>query len=168
MPIEKITQSGISASEVVFGREVNATRVFEQLADGTVAKAGPSTLPSWTPALAFGGASTGITYSTQVGRYYRIGSLICAFFNITLTSKGSATGAMTISGLPVAVNANAQYTPGHIFFASGAASLTAPILRVTTATTMEVMNQAATALTAATEANATDAMIARGFIQYLA
>ncbi len=57
---------------------------------------------TWTPALRFGGATTGITYGTQVGNYVRIGALIWFDCRIILTSKGSATGAATIAGLPFA------------------------------------------------------------------
>jgi hypothetical protein len=57
---------------------------------------------SWTPVLQFGGATTGITYSTQTGRYTRIGNLVYFTCNVVLTSKGSATGTAKITGLPVA------------------------------------------------------------------
>lgn len=56
---------------------------------------------SWTPVLAFGGGSTGITYSTQVGRYTRIGNLAFLTCKITLTNKGSSTGAAQITGFPL-------------------------------------------------------------------
>ncbi|NKJ03147.1 hypothetical protein [Rhizobium sp. SG741] len=69
---------------------------------------------SWTPVLAFGGSSTGITYSVQSGTYQRIGPLIYASFGITLTSKGSATGAATISGLPFATSSG-----GSLLIVSG-------------------------------------------------
>ncbi|MBM7045456.1 hypothetical protein [Rhizobium lusitanum] len=59
---------------------------------------------SWTPILAFGGGSTGITYSTQSGTWQRIGPFIYVSFTITLTSKGSSTGAATVSGLPIATS----------------------------------------------------------------
>lgn len=59
---------------------------------------------SYTPVLAFGGASTGITYGTQIGRYTQIGNMVTFSFDITLTSKGSSTGNATVS-LPVAAAA---------------------------------------------------------------
>lgn len=62
---------------------------------------------TWTPTLAFGGASTGITYSAQVGTYSQVGSVVTYVANITLTSKGSATGNATITGLPTAGSSNA-------------------------------------------------------------
>lgn len=54
---------------------------------------------SWTPVLAFGGASSGIAYSTQVGRYLRIGSFAFFMGTIVLTNKGTSTGSATITGL---------------------------------------------------------------------
>ncbi len=65
-----------------------------------------SATTTWTPALAFGGASTGITYSMQVGRCVRIGNIVALYVGIALSSKGSATGNATISGLP--------FTPGYV------------------------------------------------------
>jgi hypothetical protein len=60
----------------------------------------------WTPAVNFGGAATGITYSpAAAGRYTKIGRKVFATGSIALTSKGSATGAATIAGLPF-VSAN--------------------------------------------------------------
>lgn len=61
---------------------------------------------TWTPALSFGGASTGITYSVQHGTYTQIGRMVFCFFTLTLTAVGSATGAAAIGGLPFASNAD--------------------------------------------------------------
>lgn len=55
---------------------------------------------TWTPGLEFGGGSTGITYTTQAGNYVRVGNLVHAQCNILLSSKGTDTGAATITGLP--------------------------------------------------------------------
>lgn len=63
------------------------------------------TTTSWTPALKFGGATTGITYTTQIGEYLRVGSMVYLYFNILLSSKGSATGAATITGVPFTIGA---------------------------------------------------------------
>lgn len=68
-------------------------------ATGTGTFAGNSS-GSFTPVLAFGGASTGITYSIQEGFYIRTGSLCFINIQIILTSKGSSTGNASISGLP--------------------------------------------------------------------
>lgn len=77
---------------------------------------------SWTPALEFGGLSTGITYSAQVGDWSRIGNIYMFRAQITLTSKGTATGNATITGIPtgptnaIVVNlrwANLTYASGY-------------------------------------------------------
>lgn len=61
---------------------------------------------TFTPVLAFGGASVGITYGTQTGVYTRIGNIVHFQIRIILTSKGSSTGNATITGLPVTINAS--------------------------------------------------------------
>lgn len=60
---------------------------------------------NWTPALAFGGSVTGITYSTQSGTYTLIGREVTCRFRVVLTSKGAQVGNATIGGLPFAANA---------------------------------------------------------------
>ena len=54
---------------------------------------------SFTPALKFGGGSTGMT-GAQEGQYVRVGQLVYVRIRITLTAKGSSAGAATITGLP--------------------------------------------------------------------
>jgi hypothetical protein len=55
---------------------------------------------TFTPTIQFGGGSTGISYSSQVGRYTKIGK--CVTFNLycAMSSKGSSTGTFLIYGLP--------------------------------------------------------------------
>jgi hypothetical protein len=78
---------------------------------------------TWTPTLLFGGASTGITYSAQTGSYTRIGNLVIVEFDFTLSSKGSATGAATLSGLPIASDATNR-SFANIAVLSGGSSIT--------------------------------------------
>jgi hypothetical protein len=66
---------------------------------------------AWNPVLAFGGASTGITYTVQTSSYVRIGRVVYCTVGIALSSKGSATGAATITGLPYTVLNSVAYTP---------------------------------------------------------
>lgn len=64
------------------------------------ANAGIPVLRDFTPVLLFGGASTGITYSRQLGRSVTYAGIVHeAWIELVLTSKGSATGVATISGL---------------------------------------------------------------------
>lgn len=55
---------------------------------------------TWTPYLTFGGATTGITYSTQKGYYKKVGNIVHVEFQIALSSKGTATGNALLNGLP--------------------------------------------------------------------
>ena len=52
---------------------------------------------NWTPILSFGGASVGITYSTQLGTYSQVGHIIWWNVSMVLTSKGSSTGILGIT-----------------------------------------------------------------------
>lgn len=56
---------------------------------------------TWTPVLVFGVGSTGITYTTQQGRYTKLGRTVTIRFEINLSSKGSSTGEASITGLPL-------------------------------------------------------------------
>lgn len=70
-----------------------------------VPSAGANTLDDyeegeWTPVLKFGGNSVGMTYTTQVGLYTKIGRQVTITAKIVLSAKGSSTGVATITGLP--------------------------------------------------------------------
>jgi len=56
---------------------------------------------TFTTGVAFGGGTTGITYSTQIGQYTQIGNVIYFTIVLVLSNKGSSTGAATITGFPV-------------------------------------------------------------------
>lgn len=73
---------------------------FSVDANGFVTNKFPLTTASFTPTLAFGGASTGITYGFNTGYYTRIGPILFVYISIQLTSKGSSTGTATIENLP--------------------------------------------------------------------
>lgn len=65
------------------------------------------TTGTFVPGLAFGGSNTGITYSSQDGRYVKVRGFLFVSVYIVLTSKGSSTGAARITNLP--------FTPGGVF-----------------------------------------------------
>jgi hypothetical protein len=64
---------------------------------------GQDKLGQWSPTISFNSATTGITYSVQVGLFVKIGKLIIASYVIALSSKGSAVGGAAIEGLPLVV-----------------------------------------------------------------
>lgn len=117
---------------------------------------------TFTPVLKFGGASTGITYaaSGQRGRFQRQGRLITFAINIVLTSKGSATGGLTISGLPAVCDANAITMFGGILFnnpgASGVAQPFGQIVGGTSEITLYNDRSLAAAVTQLDDTNVTD------------
>jgi hypothetical protein len=62
---------------------------------------------TFTPSVAFGGASVGITYFDRQGHYTKIGRQVTCTMYIAMTAVGSSTGDATIEGLPFASsNAN--------------------------------------------------------------
>ena len=67
----------------------------------TVSLGGSGTVNSWTPVLSFNGNTLGITYTTQLGRYYQIGSVVFFSCYIQLSSKGIQVGQASITGLTV-------------------------------------------------------------------
>lgn len=75
-----------------------------------------SSTGSWTPVVAFGGTSVGVTYINQAGRYVRTGNLVWATCHVQLSSNGSSTGAFTITGLPfTSKNTTNQWQAAAVF-----------------------------------------------------
>ena len=119
-----IVQSGVtkkvSVADLTAGRAISATELtlttgnlIVSSGKGIDFSATPGTGTSelladyeegtWTPTIAFSGASTGITYSTQTGFYTKIGRAVYVEAIVTLSNKGSSTGDATIRGLPFTI-----------------------------------------------------------------
>lgn len=64
----------------------------------------------FTPALSFGGGSTGLTYQSQKGQYVKIGKNVYVNLYILLLTKGSSTGQAAISGFPFGTGSTTQGT----------------------------------------------------------
>ena len=60
---------------------------------------------AWTPNIQIGGSSSGITYTTQLGQYVKMGGVVFFYCNVVLSSKGSNSGDVTISNMPVSTGA---------------------------------------------------------------
>jgi hypothetical protein len=54
----------------------------------------------WTPSLLFGGASVGMTFTTQLGVYTKTGNRVFFTAYIVLSAKGSSAGSVLVGGLP--------------------------------------------------------------------
>lgn len=98
---------------------------------------------SWTPTMTGGTTGGSTTYTTQLGRYTRVGRQVTAFFVVTWTAA-TGTGIATIGGLPFTILNVSNYTPLGIVITSSAtftASYTAPYISGTTNTTNAALGQ---------------------------
>jgi hypothetical protein len=78
---------------------------------------------TWTPNIQFGGGQTGLTYTTQVGSYTKVGNNVTVYGQINIATVGSSGGVAAISNLPFSASGN-PYGIGTIAFDQGATSLT--------------------------------------------
>lgn len=126
---------------------VSATRARETAVYGQFAPGGfwpgDANYFTFTPTLAFGGASTGITYfaGRQSGWMWRIGPMVNFNIHIRLTAKGTATGAATVGTLPVGMldMGNVHSWPVAVRFANNHINAIATILG-TANTTIQLYN----------------------------
>lgn len=87
---------------------------------------------TFSPALSFGGSTTGITYTTQAGTYVLIGKLVFVEVDITLSSKGAQTGVAAISMPFTSANNSINTTfGGYGILGSFPASTSVPITLLT-------------------------------------
>ena len=57
---------------------------------------------TFTPEIRIGGSTSGITNNSQVGQYTKIGRMVTLTGRVSISDKGSNSGAMTIAGMPFA------------------------------------------------------------------
>jgi hypothetical protein len=98
----------VTSNGLTFNGDTAAANALDDYEEGT-----------WTAGVAFGGAAVGVAYSSQVGKYTKIGNMVTASCYITLTSKGTSTGTASITGLPFTSSAAANsYTTASLWFSS--------------------------------------------------
>ena len=71
---------------------------------------------SWVPGMAFGGGSSGISYSSRSGSYVKIGRYVYCVGQLDLSNRGSSTGDATFTNLPFTVG---DYVSGSSHEGSG-------------------------------------------------
>jgi hypothetical protein len=112
---------------------------------------------SWTPTVTFGGGSTGITYSVQIGLFNIQNNKV--WFNITLilTSKGSSNGDAQITGLPVTTKSGSNRFPCQLYM-TGVTYANSPMALVNPAVTVVYLQEMTEAggLSNLNDANFTD------------
>lgn len=109
---------------------------------------------TWTPQLMFGGSDTGVTYTLQYGDYIRIGQFVMLQCGITLSSKGTATGAVTVNNMPF--DADPNYYPGTLTFISGGNDLSGPQCRAIPGKRISLFNTGTSGLSDLTDDNFTN------------
>ncbi|HEY1605065.1 MAG TPA: hypothetical protein VGF77_05660 [Allosphingosinicella sp.] len=132
-----------------------------------VASSDPNTLDDyeegvWTPGVAFGGVSTGITYSVQAGKYTKIGRLVFIDISVILTSKGSATGSAQITGLPFPIGSSTAFSNMPAYGTSLASTVTNLFFFASPgASALTALNFSSGALAALTDASFTNTTVVR-------
>lgn len=109
---------------------------------------------TFTPTYTAGGASTGVTYSTQTGTYTKIGRLVFFTLRVTLSNAGSAAGAVAYAALPFAA-ASRDFSVSVSFYNSFSGLTGAPVGFIASGASSISMRQTG----AATVANITQANI---------
>lgn len=84
--------SSASGGQIVFPAAQNASANANTLDDYEEA--------TWTPVIGGSGGTSGQTYGSQTGTAVKIGQLVMAWFDVTLTAKGTITTSVQIQGLP--------------------------------------------------------------------
>ena len=105
---------------------------------------------TWTPTIAFGGASVGVTYGSRSGVYTKIGRMVYFTFSFALTSKGSSTGNITITGLPFTSTNIGQ---AMLRFSYNAAFPSLPILSMDSSATIGTLRKSPNNMDALTDTN---------------
>jgi hypothetical protein len=94
----------IDSQGIKFGTDTAAANALDDYEEGT-----------WTMGIAFGGASVGVTTSSNTGTYTKIGRQVTVSGYLVLTSKGSSTGSAKLTGLPFTVGAGVQnFAPASV------------------------------------------------------
>lgn len=78
---------------------------------------------TFLPGLAFGGGTTGITYTTRSGHYTKIGRVVSMHIVIALSSKGSSTGSAVVTGAPFTTPVGGGISTAAVFWNSMTSSL---------------------------------------------
>lgn len=95
-----------STTQTLTNKTLTAPNISQVVFPATqVASADANTLDDYeegtfTPALKFGGASTGMTYGIQTGAYTKVGRKVSWTIRLQLSAKGSSTGTATITDWP--------------------------------------------------------------------
>ena len=83
-----------------FGSDTAAANALDDYEEG-----------SWTMGIAFGGSSSGNTYSSNAGNYVKIGKQVTCTGIVVLDAKSAATGNASLTGLPFTIGTGSANYP---------------------------------------------------------
>ena len=104
---------------------------------------------TFTPAIAFGGASVGVAYAQVIGIYTKVGRLVHFSGRVDLSNKGSSTGSATITGLPF----NANLGAASVGYQLSAAPSGAQVMLTISSTILTIRYATGTTTAESTDAN---------------
>ena len=129
---------------------------------------------TWTPVIGGDGGTSGQVYEIQSGHYIKIGQLVVLDFYAKLSTKGTITGDVTITGLPfttVAAISNGDVGASFLTWGNLATSFVSIAVALngnSTTGTVKGATAAATVLTALTAAALNNNSVFGGTITYRA
>ena len=129
---------GIDFSAVTGGTGTATANVLNDYEEGT-----------FTPAIAFGGASVGVAYAEVIGIYTKVGRLVHFSGRVDLSNKGSSTGSATITGLPF----NANLGAASVGYQLSAAPSGAQVMLTISSTILTIRYATGTTTAESTDAN---------------
>ena len=130
-----------------------------------VVSANPNTLDdyeegTWTPVFGGSGTTSGQVYTTQIGRYVKIGKIVHVTGRVQLSTKGTITGDIQIKALPFTlVNITGYFPVGPIggwSLATAYVFVCSELATNTTDATLLAATAAATSLSVLATANLND------------
>lgn len=160
---------GSDGTNLVFGAGTTATDKFKATSTGNITGGTQTACAANTPSIAFGGGTSGMTYSTRACNYQVIGKQVFMQFYIQFTAKGSSTGAATMTGLPLtSANTTPEYGAVQDFLANNMSSLTsAPMVQAApNGTVGNLYETGATGYGNLTDANFTNTSLLIGTLIY--
>jgi hypothetical protein len=157
--------SGAAAGQIKFPATQNAStnaNTLDDYEEGT-----------WTPAIGGSGGQSGQVYTIQVGHYVKIGKRVFADFTITLSTLGTITTNVQISGLPfTSENVTNQNASALISQFTGLTTsvvwLTGTTVPNTTVIILRMLTAAATGISVMAQADLSDTTSLIGTISYTA
>jgi len=110
---------------------------------------------TFTPIVLLGGANVGMTFTSQVGTYTKVGNRVYFQLYILLSAKGSSVGGLQVAGLPFVSNGGSNRIPAVAIWADTLAAVVGSIKGYVQAGTTQIVVLIATngSLSAAANTN---------------